>query len=342
MLKKRIIYLVVLLLAYFSLLDGAKYAGEFLLINSDVRSMGMGNSGVAYGEGVASFQHNPANIVNVKRISISTMFSSMYGNINDPLAYHHYIGIVVPLHTEKAAFGINWVRFAVDDIPYYPDYHEVGMQEIIENMDGNSSGSFSDREDAVFFTLAKSFDTKLSMGWKYFQFPLTVNSGINIKFININLAGEKASGIGFDAGFGFLVGLNHFSSFKNLEPLKIGISLSDFNKTGISWSNNAEDAIPIRYKLGIEYPFKIERLKSVITVAYDVTYDEYENRKHYGFEYVYGGFLKLRFGYNDDEVTAGTGIVFKNFELDYAYRHAELDMVNKIGLNYSFDLFTKK
>lgn len=334
------ITLIVLILT--STLFSAKYAGEFLLLNSDVRSLGMGSCGTAYSENVSGFLHNPANIANINDIKVATMYSTVYGDVFSPLAYYHYIGFAVPVYDDNTTIALNWVRFGVDEIPYFPAYSDVVRQMMIEQNNGQPGTSegkyFEDREDAVFLTVAKKFDTVLDLGWEFFKLPIKVNTGLNVKFINIDIAGNQASGIGFDAGVGFNVDLNNMFSSKNVGIMRLGAVISDFNNTGISWSKDAEDAIPLRIKLGAEYPWELDVVNSVVTLAYSTTLEpEYNsNSKHYGVEWLYNDLVALRLGYDNENITAGTGVYFMNFSLDYAYKSTDLGDENKVGFSYKF------
>jgi len=334
---------VTILTIFLSQLFPAKYAGEFLLINSDIRSLGMGNCGVSYSESVSSFKLNPANILNNIKMNISTMYSSLYGNPLEPLANYNYLGFSIPFSTEGAAVSLSWVRLSIDDISYFPKYGDAERFHEIEANNGepgdiNHDDYFTDREDAIFLTVAKRIETDISLGWDYFSFPLKINLGMNVKFINISIFENEASGIGFDAGTTLKIGLKKFLNYRAAEDLRIGFVVSDFNKTGISWSTTAQDAIPIRYKFGISYPVVIKSINSTFIAAYDYwsDYDD-KNVKNYGFEYDYNNLIKLRVGLADgNKFTAGTGVFYKGFTLDYAFMDEELGAVNKIGLGYSF------
>jgi len=135
-----------------------------------------------------------------------------------------------------------------------------------------------------------------------------------------------------------MIGLKKFLNYREAEDLRVGFVISDFNKTGISWSSTAQDAIPIRYKFGMSYPVVIKSISSTFTLAYDILSDYDDNNiNNYGFEYGFKDMLKLRVGLADsDKFTAGTAIFYKGFTLDYAFMNEELGAVNKIGLGYSF------
>jgi len=324
-----------------AVLQGGKYAGEFLLINPDARSMGLGGCGVSGSNSQSSFIINPANSAELNSVTVSSVYSSLYGDIRTPLAYYHHIGVALPIPVEGLVFAVNWIRLGVDDIPYFPNYSDVERYYQIEahnGQPGDNTGKtyFSDREDAVFMTIARKFPYKVNLGWDYFSFPVVMNVGFNMKFLNLKLADSKASGIGFDAGVNFSVDYNKLFGLNNYEPFRLGFVITDFNRTGISWSQSAQDAIPLRYKLGMELPYSIKRWKTVIAPAYDVVIDEDGNENRLGLEIAYDDSYKLRVGSANNEFTAGTGISFGGISLDYAYKHADLGAVNKIGLGYKF------
>ena len=271
------------------------------------------------------------------------MYSSLYGNVLEPLANYNYIGFSIPFSTEGAAASLNWVRLSIDDISYFPSYGDAERFHEIEANNGEPGGDgnddyFTDREDAIFLTVAKKFETDVSLGWDYFSFPLHINLGMNIKFISISIFENDATGIGFDAGTSIKVGLKKVLNYREAEDLRIGFVISDFNNTGISWSTTAQDAIPLGLKFGMSYPIVIKSISSTFTFAYDFLTDyDSKNIKNYGFEYDFKKIFKLRFGLaNRNTITAGTGVYYKGFTLDYAFMDEELGAVNKVGLGYSF------
>ncbi|MBN1970008.1 MAG: hypothetical protein JXR48_04570 [Candidatus Delongbacteria bacterium] len=338
----KIAFIILLLVS--SIASAAKYAGEFLMFNPDVRSMSMGMTGVCETSSVGAFHKNPASIAFLKDLSVSTQYSSIFGSVSDNLAYYHYAGIVVPYKSLDAAIGFNWIRLAVDDIPYFPDYSDVDRWKKIEenngepyNPDGNNY--FSDREDAFFISIAKRIKTELDLGWAFFTFPLDISAGFNFKYINIALADRSATGFGFDGGLICLVDINKVSSIRGLNPIKLGFSITDFNKTGISWSDTAQDAIPIRIRTGAEYVFPLKFIKTDITTSYDFHYEtEIENSvDHWGLELKWFDMISLRIGTYDSIVTYGGGVSYLGFSLDYGFRDSDLGAVNKISLSYNFN-----
>ncbi|PID28619.1 MAG: hypothetical protein CR982_04220 [Candidatus Cloacimonadota bacterium] len=324
-------------------LNAAKYAGEFLKINPDVRSEALGGAGCASTNSFTSFRINPSNILRDKHFEIYSQYSSLYGPIDNSLAYYHYIGINIPINSLGSAVSLSWVRLGVEDIPYFPNYSDVERWKMIEANNGepgNSSGDkyFTDREDAFFLTLAKSFNFTLDLGWDLFKLPITLNSGLNVKYINISLADRTADGLGFDGGISLLIDLNTLSSLKNLNPLKLGFSVKDFNKTGISWSDTAQDAIPISMVGGIEYTFSFRDIDTDITLLYDHNY-ETETRttsKNYGGEILYNDLIALRVGSDNGTLVFGGGLSYLGLYLGYSYSDRDLGIVNKASLAYSF------
>ena len=334
--------ILVLLLLFVISLHGAKYAGEFLKINPDVRSESLGGAGSAATSSFVAFRINPANILSETSPKIYSQYSTLYGSIDNSLAYYHYAGFNYPIKSLGGAISVSWIRLGVDDIPYFPNYSDVERWKMIEangGEPGNGSGDkyFTDREDAFFLTLAKSFKFDLDLGWEFFKLPIVMNSGLNVKYINIALADREADGLGFDGGLSFLIDLNTVSSMRNLNPLKVGFAVRDFNNTGISWSDTAQDAIPISLVGGFEYTFPLRSLKTDLTVLYDYNYEaETEvSSKNFGSEIVYNKLASLRFGSNDGEFIFGGGLSYLGFDLDYSYSDSDLGSINKIAFSYS-------
>src|SRR5207237_1647699 len=111
----------------------------------------------------------------------SGMYSSEYGQIGQPLANFYFAGWTMPL--SSIGIGVNWVRFAVSDIPRLPDltdprqYKSVD-ERYLEVLKSQGGETFTDAEDAFVFSFARNTRIDFSPGWNYSWVPLAFLLGV--------------------------------------------------------------------------------------------------------------------------------------------------------------------
>lgn len=322
------------LLLFVSDIRGAKYAGEFLAIGLGGRAAGMGGAFCALADDGSGFYWNPAGYAHVYTLQFSGMYAPMYGNPGAALANYHHLGVSMPI--SGITLGLNWIRFSVSDIPRYPDYTALDFitrRSLIQNANGQPQGYFSDTEDAVFLTIARMNRWKIDFGWEFFEMPIEVPMGLNLKMIRQSLAGYSSFGIGADFGMQFRVELAEPLSVKWLGSLCAAFNYQDFSKTGINWGNNNSDAIPPNFKYGFGFTQRIALIDSEFNLGVD--FDKRWTREaHYGFEFIFHKSLSFRMGYEMHGWTVGLGGKYKQFVFDYAFINTDLGQVNRISGSY--------
>jgi hypothetical protein len=173
-------------------------------------------------------------------------------------------------------------------------------------------------------------------GWLYFELPIDIGYGVNFKIIDIALAENTASGIGVDAGLRVSTGLDDLFADERYGRLSFGLGIFDLTDTGITWDTDSKhkDIIERRWRYGFAYTQPLYFLTGEMTFIYDID-TRYEGSAHLGLEYVYGSMLALRLGSNDGKFTAGAGIHYWKFNLDYAFQSHDLGNMHRVGIEFS-------
>lgn len=275
--------------------DGG-YAGAFLEIKSVARSLGMGNAFVGVAEDATASFSNPAGLFQLKKRSFS--FSYRFMTQDRKLGYVAY---AQPVRNE-AALGLSWIYAGVSDVMERNDRGEI-------------IGDIGNSNNAVTFSFSRKIKEKLLF------------LGMNLRYIQTNIAGVGTYSIGFD--FGALV-----TPVKNLRIGFVSENIgSKFNwSSGEFWSKYGElgtatkEDFPVNFKLGAAYL----ELKEKLLLAAEIEKSTKQNlRVHLGTEFWALKELAIRAGYDDGSFTVGAG-VRQNlkkiiFGFDYALATSKAD-----------------
>ncbi|NLO11677.1 MAG: PorV/PorQ family protein [Candidatus Cloacimonetes bacterium] len=267
---------------------------SYLRLGIGAREIAMGEAGSTISRDVASAYWNPAGLAKIKDVEVGAMY-----NISMNLdRSHQYAAIAVPFRFGTMAF--NWINAGVNDIEGYDDT-------------GTPTGIFDDSQH--------SFSLSYANRWKKLSF------GVTPKFFLSTLDDETETGMGVDIGARY--DINQY--------LEAGLMVRDL------YSKTAEDKVPMEASFGLAvYPL------IGVTLAADLKWEEetpyvavgaeywtsigkdpeadsklnvisVKERSTWGemFSYAQTG---VRLGFNDGRLSAGTGIRFRNFQIDYVFR----------------------
>ncbi|MCX7835023.1 MAG: hypothetical protein N2450_02985 [bacterium] len=321
-------YIVFLILCLHCFSFAARYAGEFLELGVGPRQLAMGGA-VATGNQAGSFYWNPSLLSRIKNIEIHAMYVPLF----EGLGSYHVAGAAMPI--TGAAVGIHWLRVGIDDIPIWPDYTKLSIDErqrVIRDRNGLPIGVTTDREDALFFTFAKLNRFTAEFGWSYFSLPIEVPIGLNVKLIRMALFDKNANGIGVDGAVGLRLSLNDLFAQKHLGEINLSVVANDFTKTGINWGSGVEDAIPLKLRYGLGYEQPIRPLNSDLIVELN-TEKKYEYYVNWGAELTYLRTVSFRMGLRKNEFVYGVGVKYWKMQLDYTYQKPELGTNHWIGVS---------
>lgn len=269
-------------------------AAAYIRQGIGAREISMGEAGSAISRDLTSAYWNPAGLNKIKDIEVGAMYNFSM-NLDRS---HQYASIAKPFGFGTLA--LSWINAGVKDIEGYDELD-------------NPTGTFNDNEH--------SFGISYANRWK------DISYGATPKFYFSTLDGKTKAGMGLDLGARY--DINQY--------LEAGLMLRDII------SGYAGDRIPIEASLGVaaypligvtlaadlkweeENPYlavgaeywtsigqdpEADSKLSVISVKERSTWEEV-------FSYAQTG---VRLGFNQGRFSAGTGIRFRNFQLDYVFR----------------------
>lgn len=336
----RIFYIILVLMLISQPVFAGRYSASFLKIGVGARFLGMGNSGVALSGEVSSFYWNPAGFAGINNIKTQIMYATQYGGFGTSLGSFQHAGLVIPI---KAGVNIafNWIRFAVNDIPTYPELEGRNLIHRLQNpairADGIPTGYIQDNENAYFISFARNNRFTLDLGWFYFKIPIEIPVGFNFKVVHINLGEENAFGLGFDLGAMLKFDLNEMLATQNFGQIGFGFVLKDLSNTKLSWSTRHHDLIEPNLTLGLSYDQKLESLKSRIKIALGFGH---AGRDDWGIEWELLERIYIRAGVKSKRLTTGAGLKMSIFRVDYSLGTHDLGFSHRISVD--FNLFFLK
>ncbi len=304
---RKILMIMAILIMASTLLSVNNSAAAYMRMGVGARIIAMGEAGSTISRDVSSVYWNPAGLNMLKDVEIGSMYN--FGMNLDRNHSH----VAVGSRFKFGALAVSWINAGTSNIDGYDD-------------NGNPTGTFSDKNNSIAISYANEF--------KRFHFGLTP------KFYLSTLDDETESGFGIDLG----------AKFDINQYFEAGLMVRDL------YGTYAEDTVPMEASLGVAaYPF------IGVTVAADVKWEmdqnpypalgaEYwtslgkdpeadsqlnvitvkeRNTWKESFTYAQTG---IRVGFNQKDGTnrfsVGTGVRFRNFQLDYAFRLNNNDIMS--------------
>lgn len=281
----------------------------FLNAGFGARAMGMGAAYTAMANDRHANVWNPAGLLIGNSRELGSMQTRLASDFNV-----FYLSGKYQLKKEgkaKHAFGFYWVNGALSDIPLVETEETVSANEDIDATD-----YFSYQANALGLSYARWLKDTLAFG------------------INVTGFYQNFSKIDNGKGGGITVspGLMWFPDYR----LAFGFMAKDIINEQRWATGTNQSAIP-EFRLGFSYA-----LTEVLLFSSEMrrkTHTSYYTTLHFGFEYDFYSVLKVRMGFDEDQLTAGTGIYVKWFEMNYAYSANITDGLgdnHRVGLGISF------
>jgi hypothetical protein len=315
--------------------QNTRYSAEFLELGVNAKALGMGSANVSLSNDVTGPFWNPAGLAFVPKLQVASLYADLFNSLQK----QSYIGAAIPLFG-GTALSLSWVRLSIEGIdrheydPALDDYtasERIGDPSIA--LTYAPDGTFGSYDDAYYISFAKHIPVNLDLGWQYWEMPIDMALGLNIKLINLSLDESSGSGVGIDLGYILKLGLDKIFVSPYYGDLSIGVSAQDLFNTRITWDTPSkhEDEIGRNFKMGFSYSQPIPVIKSELTVAYDVD-TRYDGFEHFGLEYLFSNLLAVRIGSNFGYMTTGAGIYIWKFKFDYAYQSHDLGNSHRVSL----------
>jgi hypothetical protein len=323
-----------------------RYAGSFLQIPVGGKALGLGGAFTAIADDGTAFYWNPAGVSLLDKKVLSGMYSSQYGPIGSPLASYYFVGWSMPVKVMN--ISVNWIRFAVSDIPARPDLTQVtSVQDRYEQViqSATNDETFADTEDAFIFSFARNNKVNLSFGWNYFTIPIEIPVGVNLKLVRQSLFDNNASAIGIDAGTMVRINLQDLFFATYWPSISFGLTVKDIGGTRMTWEQTQRiEKIDQATSFGFALTQPLRFIDSRAILSWDQV-SHLRTETNVGLDVQYRKQFSFRVGLNDNALTVGAGVDFNFFDVDYAYlgySAQQLGSVHRLGLAFNFDKLFEK
>jgi len=301
-----------------------KYAGDFLLLGSGARALGMGGAYVAMVDDAVSPYYNAAGLTGLKTREANLMHSEQFGG----LANYNSISFAAPISETEAA-GFTLLHYGVGGIPVtrlVDPSRALGDSNRVEVSYRTDSADY-----ALFLGGAKRFRDNLSLG-------------AAVKILRRTIGKNEALGYGIDIGVQY-----HLT-----KALRFGASFRDVTGTAVVWdvqsagnSHETRDRIAATADAGAAYTGAIPWLGGNYAIAGSMLFfgDSPKvkgiDSMRLGFEYLLRDILAFRGGIAEGNGAFGLGLIrlplLASTSLDYAFlSHAELDSTHRFSMNVKF------
>ena len=329
-LRSLLIYIFFIAITNSSL--AGKYAADFLRIGVGARSAAMGNAYSALANDASAFYWNPAGLPDAGRLALQFDHVPMFNG----LAQYNAANAALSLRND-VAIALGWIRLGVDDIPRYAPLHGTRLERLTSGQfrsTGQNIGYFSNAEDAVFVSIAKKikFDLGLGPRSKMLVLPIEMSLGLTGKFIHHKLDDKAGTGQGLDAGLLVRTVDRNVDRGEAQSWLGIGMMARDISRTSITWNtgSNHQDNVETALLLGLAGSKYFDSFDSRLTVSFDQELTPY-NDSHFGVEFAFLRTVALRAGIWGDRFSAGAGLSFRGFRIDYAFVMHDLGNTHRIS-----------
>jgi len=325
MIKKSLIIFILfgLITCSYGLEKGGSTA-EFLIISSDARSIGMGESLVYIQNDVYGCYWNPAGLSGFKGLNLGYSHQFWFMDFNyDSFVFSYSL-------MDKGTVGgyINTLWMS-DDIQEVDIYGNILDGQMVENR---------------FFSLGLLYAFN-PIPLKWFSDKNELLTGVSVKLISQKIYKHDASGMALDVGF---IEKNIF-----MNKLYFGLALQNLGFNGSFLDEGETESLPFKLNLGLSYEkgfnFKGKYMFSIIPALKYGYANNYGSTLSFGTEMVCLNMpqdlnLILRLGYLvplhkyfNTGLKTGMGIIYNNITFDYAVSlYSEINYTHAVTVKYKY------
>jgi hypothetical protein len=337
-LLKKILILTAAMIMVFSVgikAASTDYAGEAMSIGVGARALGMGGAFAAVADDASTSYWNPAGMTQITGVEVSSIKLT---HINDLDTKYSYVNLVYN-GNQSGAFGIGWLRQAIDDIKI------TGI-----TTSGNPTNSIiqSNADNSIYLAYAypvvQGFSLGATVKLLLGNYPAFIYNTSDPN--TISSATVSYFGYGFDMGL--LFNMNAFVKDFNLS---IGLNVQDIYTT-IGWAavsnvtTGFTEQVGFNLKPGIAYKLPIQQFEFIVASDVDTRYDQLV--VHAGGELWWNKMVAIRGGYKmwgqipgqtaattiqqKPDWSMGASLRWYFIGVDYAYVYNELTPVQYLSI----------
>ncbi len=265
--------------------DGGGGTRSIFTVGAGSRAISMGGAFVALGDDPSALYYNPAALRANRHFGITLNHIQLFSGFSD--ANYDFLGIVYPT-LSAGSVGLGVMTAGTGGIREFDEY-------------SRELGEISYRESQAILGYA------VDLPWNLLgRFTL----GSSIKILHQRVGDYSDTGSGIDVGLLYRT--------KYIEGFTIGANLQDIVGAETKLQETSEK-VDRTMMFGAAYSRRFENGSVLnLTAQYDIP-ERDDNDMRFGAEFVFKDLLGVRVGYDSEQVTAGIGIAWRGYQVDYGY-----------------------
>jgi len=307
----------------------AKYEAEFLDLGAGARALALGGAFSAICDDPTASLYNPAGLVQTRFLSFNLMHTSLYSDI------YRYETFSFGRRFGFGTVGAVLQYLGTDNIPFTTGrFYDWGVDMLPGTADaGEGNGVWDPGERAIYDVVMKK-DTDIAGGVSFAHRFGRLSFGTTGKYLHQDIGGYTASGFGADIG----------ALYDISDRGRLAFVLKDAFGTRIFWSTGHREIKSPVARLAGAYKIPVEKIHGEATVAVDLE-THFTNipdapirsnilsvEPHIGAELALFDIFFIRGGLDRKYPTAGAGLRFFVFEVDYAFKGHSLGNTHRVSL----------
>jgi len=271
--------------AYATAQEGSGGTRSVFSVGAGSRAIALGGAFSAIGDDPSALYYNPAGLRLNRYAAVLVNHAQLFSGFSD--AGYDVLALVYPT-ISAGSIGLAIMSVGTGDIRGFDEF-------------SRETGDLTYRESQA--VLGYAFD----LPWRYIG---DVTAGSSVKVLNQRVGDFSDTGIGLD------IGLIYKSKY--IRRLVIGCSLQDIIGAETKLVS-ATDKVDRTIMVGAGYtvPFKNG---SALSLALQMNAPQRDKKEfRFGAEYMLKQLLSVRVGFDSDKITAGLGVAWRGFSVDYGY-----------------------
>jgi hypothetical protein len=314
--SKLIIFLII---SFISISLNSNTMAGFIDTGQGARPIGLGRAYTAVANDVHSIFYNPAGMININKLAISTMYARLYPGVAGEKLHYEMVAAVIPL-SFIGNVGVALTNFNID----------------IYN------------ENAIYLSYGRQLPFNLAIGGN-FKFLRWAAEGDVDPITGIRDKDFSNNSFSFDVGLMYQIPVPLIKKLAPSGRLQFGLMLSDINQPNISENGSDNGKLPLALAFGVGF------LSDNVLVAADLSRRDEFTKLHIGTEYllhqvtmgswnfafhVRGGGIRVLNGRKGGELDLGFGLLVRNVLIDYVYVYPlalrDVNGSHKVSLSFQF------
>lgn len=294
----KIKFILMLCLCSYNLFSQGNYSGLKFLTNADSRINSLGETKAINSTGASALLGNPSAMNQSLKSEVQI---GVIKSIQDITSQ----SLLVKLQNSQTfSLGFSFVNYKIADIE-------------IREVPGDPLGTFSSQYISVGIAGAYTLIANLDIG-------------LNAKIIYEKIYVEDATGVGIDIG----------AYYKLSNNIHLACTFNSIGKMSPLYEERTK--LPLSANLGAAYLFDMYQFFNKISCEYTNYIEDKTNHISLSIESTYNDLISLRLGYitgfESKNISAGLGIKYSDFILNYGYvpYSYNLGTHHSLSINYSF------